>query len=148
MFLFNNRWIDYYQLFWTPCRWLGMAPLAWFTKLASLTARKWWLLRRSSKIRGSRSGYNMLILLFTLIFSLLCTFLKALNELLTYMLTILGRCCVFWPVRIENCRSWENWIIATLSDYVISSTPVVRRYSLFFPPFVVHILSPRINIIK
>lgn len=49
------------SLFWNPCRWLVMAHLVWFTKLASLTVKRWWLLRRSYKIRGSRSGYNILM---------------------------------------------------------------------------------------
>lgn len=44
-------------------------------------------------------------------------------------------CGVFMSDRIESCRSWENWITATLSDYVTSSTPVGRRYSLYFPSF-------------
>lgn len=103
-----------------------MAPLAWFTKLVSLTAKRWWLLRRSYKISGSRLGYKILISLFYLSFKLGAGI--HVDDVFIYSL-----CVIAWQNReLQIMRKLDHCNIVRLRYFFYSSGEKVRPFFLHF----------------
>lgn len=95
-------------------RWLVMGRLVWFTKLASSIAKRWWPLRRSCKIRGSRSDSNMLMSMF-----LLWSKLKILSLCLPYGLCSKSKILFqlqFWFPMIVN----QQYLMIELFSHIPS----------------------------
>lgn len=113
-----------------------MARLVWFTKHASLTAKRWWLLRRSYKIKGSRSGYSILVSLFSYDPNSK-KFLNVERLLLVFDVTAVAEHClllrfsVLQNRELQIMRKLDHCNIVRLRYFFYSSGEKVQAFFLF-----------------